>query len=101
MNAVRGFARLRFLETFEKDFRKLDRLQQSAVEDCIRDLRAPVIPAGRRWHCVDRQQRPPVFTVDLFSNKSYKISCHIEQDSEGQVLVLRRVAMHKVIDRNP
>jgi hypothetical protein len=90
VSAVRGFARLRYAPTFERDFRWLAPDHQRAVEDCIRDLQREFIPNGRRWHAVDRAARPPIFTVDVYSNKSWKLSCHVNQDTDGPVLVLRR-----------
>ena len=89
------------LETFLRDYKDLDAQQKTAVDECIKDLCREVIPAARRWHCVDRATKPPIFTVDLFPNKSYKISCQIVRDSDGQFLRLRRVRRHKDIDRNP
>jgi hypothetical protein len=101
VSAVRGFARLRYAPTFERDFRRLAPDHQRAVEGCIRDLQREYIPNSRRWHAVDRAARPPIFTVDVYPNKSWKLSCHVEQGADGSILVLRRVAEHKVIDRGP
>lgn len=101
MSPVRGFARLFFLPTFKRDLTRLAPDHRRAVEDCIRDLQREFIPNGRRWHAVDRAARPPIFTVDVYPNKSWKLSCQVERDADGPVLVLRRVAEHKVIDRGP
>jgi uncharacterized protein YdeI (YjbR/CyaY-like superfamily) len=97
---VRGFRRLQAADTFKRDYKKLEPGHKKAVEDCIRDLQADFIPAQRRWHRVDRNQRPPVFTVDVYPNKSWKLSCHVEDTEDGPLLVLRRVAPHNVIDRS-
>lgn len=101
MNGVKGFKRLVLLATFKRDYKRLDAQQQAAVDECLRDLQRDVIPQVRRWHKVDRTARPPIFTVDVFPNHSYKVSCHVDNDTQGEYLVLRRVAPHKTIDRAP
>jgi hypothetical protein len=99
VSPVRGFKRFRWAETFVRDYRRLAPDHQAAVDDCLRDLQAEFIPAQRRWHRIDRQKRPPVFSVDVYPNKSWKLTCHVEDSPAGQVLVLRRVAPHREIDR--
>jgi hypothetical protein len=92
---------MQLLESFKQDYDRLDPQQQADVDDCLRDLGREFIPAVRRWHCVNRPNRPSIFTADVYPNKSYKVSCHVQDDQSGQILVLRRVRRHKDIDRNP
>ncbi len=99
MSLVRGFARLQWADTFVRDYRRLEPEHRLAVDECLRDLQREFVPAQRRWHRIDRHKRPPVFSVDLYSNKSWKLTCHVESDQTGQILVLRRVAPHREIDR--
>lgn len=90
-----GFS-YRITERFERDYRGLPVELQRAVDECICDLEKAPIPSARRPHSVTpRGTRPNVLTVDVTSNKSHKLSFHIE----GRVAVLRRVGTHKQIDR--
>jgi hypothetical protein len=41
------------------------------------------------------------FTRREVRSTYYKLSCHVESDTQGEYLVLRRVAAHKTIDRSP
>lgn len=40
---------------------------------------------------------PTIYKIDVFSNRSWQISFNID----GAVLVLRRLAPHRVMDRSP
>ena len=91
-----GFLAFKRTESFKSDYKKLDLKQQQAVDECLLDLAKPVIPSARRFHCVDNN-KPKIFTVDLYANKSYKISREID----GRTATLRRVATHKAIDDRP
>ncbi len=60
----------------------------------------PIIPASRRFHCVDKN-KPKIYTVDLYPNvTTYKLSLQIDAADPGNV-ILRRVGQHKNIDRKP
>lgn len=80
---------------FKRDFKALDKNLQDAVSAAIKDLGLPDIPASRRFHNVDKG-RPKVYTVDITSNKSHKMSFEID----GMNVTLRRVGTHREIDRN-
>lgn len=69
----------------------------AAAKEAIRDLYKHPIPKARRLHSLTGYKNPKVFTVDVFSNKSYKISLEIDDG----VAILRRVATHKEIDVLP
>lgn len=87
---------VRMPDEFVAAYLKLAPDVRAAVGECINDLERDPIPSSRRPHSVTpRGQRPVIYTVDVFSNKSYKLSYHIE----GRVAVLRRVGTHKQIDR--
>jgi hypothetical protein len=68
-----------------------------AAKDAIRDLFRDPIPASRRLHSLHGYKNPKVFTIDVTTNHSYKISLEIN----GQTANLRRISTHKVIDRAP
>lgn len=90
-----GFSVLGRTNAFKRDFKALDTNLQSEVLAAIKDLALPNISASRRFHNVDKG-RPKVYTVDITSNKSHKMSFEIE----GTAVTLRRVGTHREIDRN-
>ncbi|MGB4061874.1 MAG: hypothetical protein WBK26_16845 [Burkholderiaceae bacterium] len=80
------------------DLSSLNAQQQDAVKNCLIDLEKDPVPTGRRMHPVTPAgAKPKIYTVDVFPNKSYKISFQLD----GGLLILRRVATHKQIDRRP
>jgi hypothetical protein len=82
---------------FERDMKALPPEILEAAKDAIRDLFKLPIPAARRLHRLHGYRNPKVYTIDVLSNHSYKISLEIE----GDVATLRRVATHKTIDSAP
>jgi hypothetical protein len=88
---------LQYKDKFARDLKALPIDVQLAVKDAIADLLKDPVPASRRLHPLTGFNNPKVYTVDVFSNHSYKISLEIE----GQTATLRRVATHKVIDGRP
>lgn len=82
---------------FEKDFKALPPDIQNEVKSAIADLLKDPIPSIRRLHPLTGFKNPKVYTIDVFSNHSYKISLEIS----GAEAILRRVATHKTIDRAP
>lgn len=88
---------LRLKSKFESDVKALPKDVLAAVKDAVADLLKNPIPTSRRLHPLAGFKNPKVYTIDVFSNHSYKISLEIE----GDIATLRRVATHKVIDRSP
>ena len=88
---------LRYKAKFASDFKGLAIDVQSAVKDAVADLLKDPIPTSRRLHHLTGYKNPKVYTIDVFSDHSYKISLEIE----GETATLRRVSTHKVIDRTP
>lgn len=88
---------LRYKDKFARDLKALPIDVQVAVKDAITDLLKDPIPTSRRLHPLTGVKKPKVYTIDVFTNHSYKISLEIE----GQTATLRRVATHKVIDDRP
>jgi hypothetical protein len=91
-----GFKVVGRTDKFISDFKRLDDPQRQAVNACIRDLALNPIPASRRFHCVSTK-KPKVYSLDLFSNKSHKMTIQLE----GNNVTLRRVGTHKQIDDAP
>lgn len=89
--------RIELSERFHRDLKGLPPDLLKAVKEAINDLFKNPIPATRRFHSLHGYKDPKVYTIDVLSNKSYKISFRID----GTVATLRRVATHKTIDRTP
>ena len=80
---------------FERDFKRLSPDIQKQALACISDLEKDPLPQSRRPHSVTpKGYKPVVFTLDLNSNKSHKMSFHLENG----IAVLRRVSTHSKID---
>lgn len=90
-----GLKKITRTDSFARDYKKLDPNMQKEVDEAIRDLLRDPIPQVRRMHPIDNG-RPKVFSIDVTSNKSHKISFSID----GEECLLRRVGTHKLIDRN-
>lgn len=84
-------------DKFENDLKKLPQDVRDAAKDAIRDLLKQPIPTARRFHQLHGYKNPKLYTIDVFTNKSYKISFELK----GTEAYLRRIATHKVIDRAP
>jgi hypothetical protein len=93
---MRGGFKVSPTASFLADLAGLTAQQQKDVKDCLSDLAKDPIPPGRRMHPVTPAgMKPKIYTVDVYSNKSYKISLQLD----GELLILRRVGSHKQIDR--
>jgi mRNA-degrading endonuclease YafQ of YafQ-DinJ toxin-antitoxin module len=88
---------LQYKDKFARDLKALPIDVQLAVKEAIADLLRDPIPASRRLHPLTGFKNPKVYTVDVFTNHSYKISLEME----GHTATLRRVATHKIIDDRP
>lgn len=93
---MQGGYGIAFTERFKKDYKSLSPDLQTAVDNCIKDLAKDPIPATRRAHRVNNGQFPKVFSLDVTSNKSHKLSFEIN----GTQALLRRVGTHREIDRS-
>lgn len=94
-NCVPQIDQITYKDKFVKDLKGLPADVQAAVKLAIADLMKSPIPTSRRLHALHGFRNPKVFTIDVFSNHSYKISLEID----GKLATLRRVGTHKVIDR--
>lgn len=90
-----GFKKIGKTGTFDRDYKRLSPELQKAVDQCILDLFRSPIPSMRRAHRINNSF-PKVFSVDVTSNHSHKISFQIE----GEECILRRVGTHAQIDRS-
>jgi mRNA-degrading endonuclease YafQ of YafQ-DinJ toxin-antitoxin module len=93
---MQGGFKVAFTDRFKRDYKALPTDIRHQVDECIRDLAKDPIPTSRRAHCIDRASKPKIFSVDVTSNKAWKLSFQLE----GQVATLRRVGTHKEIDRS-
>ena len=85
-----------FTDSFKRDYKRLSVDLQRQVDECIKDLYRDTIPASRRRHRINSDRYPKVFSVDVTSNKSHKLSF----EYEGKAVKLRRIGTHGEIDRN-
>lgn len=93
---MRGGFKVSPTVSFLADLARLTVQQQKDVKSCLSDLEKDPIPHGRRMHPVTPAgTKPKVYTVDVYPNKSYKVSLQLD----GALLILRRVGTHKQIDR--
>lgn len=84
-------------KSFQNSYKRLAGDLQDACREAIADLLLNPLPKARRFHALCGYRDPKVFTVDVTSNHSHKLSFEIQ----GTVAVLRRVGTHTHIDRAP
>ncbi len=95
---MRGAASVSFTDSFKRDFSRLAPELQALVKGCIADMQQDPMPGARRAHSVTpRGQKPTIYTVDVTTNKAYKLSFQME----AVTAILRRIGTHKEIDRHP
>ncbi len=83
---------------FVRDYKDLPSDLIEPVRECLRDIEKVPIPQTRRYHSVTpRSQKPTIFTVDVLSNHSWKLSFM----RVGACIWVLRVAPHKEMDRDP
>ena len=92
-----AFKSIEFTESFKKQYKKLEPSLKEAVQQVFKEMRKNPLPANLRFHSLNGYKNPRIYTVDVFGNKSHKISFEID----GQRAILRRIATHKEIDRLP
>lgn len=92
-----GIKHVALAESFYRDFKRLDAKMQEEVRGRLRDLEKDPMPPNIRPHRINQGQLPKLFSIDVYSNKSHKISYSIE----GDTITVRRVATHREIDRRP
>lgn len=83
---------------FIRDFKGIPADLVEQVRSCLIDIEKVPIPQTRRMHSVTpRGKKPTIFTVDVVSNHSWKLS-YIKV---AQTIWVLRVATHREIDRDP
>ena len=87
--------RARLSRRFKREYKKLTDDLKSHVDKKLRDLFAKVRPPGLRFEKLQGYSKPAYYTIHVTGN--YKISMEIE----GDEALLRRVAPHDEIDRQP
>ena len=96
---MKGGLPVHYTASFYRDYQALPGDIQDKVDACIRDMQSrDPLPSTRRSHRVTpRGHKPAIFTVDVTTNKAYKLSFNVL----GNTFLLRRVGTHKQIDRTP
>lgn len=90
-------ARIDLTERFKKDFKKLPREVAERVKVIIKDELMPWPSRKSLRHHSLSGYKPTVHSIDVTSNKAYKMTFEID----GDAAKLLRVATHSEIDRNP
>jgi mRNA-degrading endonuclease YafQ of YafQ-DinJ toxin-antitoxin module len=96
---MKGALKVNWTDSFRRDYQRLPIEIQDEVIACVKDIqeRDP-LPASRRPHSVSpKGMRPKIFSLDVTSNKAYKLTFNLI----GQTCLLRRVGTHSMIDRTP
>lgn len=89
---------VKFSAKFLRDFKGLSGDLCDAVHACLLDIEKEPIPQTRRVHSVTpRGHKPTIFTVDVKSNHSWKLSFVRVR----QTVWALRVATHREMDRDP
>lgn len=83
--------------SFVRSFSALPDDVAALAIDVIADLLKTPPPARLRLHKLGGYKNPKVFTIDITSNLSHKISLEID----GDIAILRKAGTHKEIDRAP
>lgn len=82
---------------FQKEYAALNDGLKAEVDAALTDMFRSPIPPGRRFHSLSGYKNPKLYTIDVTSNKAYKISLELD----GDCAILRRIATHREIDRAP
>jgi mRNA-degrading endonuclease RelE of RelBE toxin-antitoxin system len=90
-------AALDFTERFKKELNALSPDLRTQVDEVLSQLLQYPIPRGLRFHKLNGYRNPCLYSVTVTGNDSHKVSFSID----GNIAVLRRIATHRRIDRNP
>ena len=83
--------------SFTRSFSALPNDIAELAIEAITDLLKSPPPARLRLHKLGGYKNPKIFTIDITSNHSHKISLEID----GNIAILRKAGTHKEIDRAP
>jgi len=86
---------LSFTSSFQRDRRKLDAQLIQRLDAKLRGLLRDPMPPGLRFEKLKGYRKPALYTFHVTGN--YKVSLEIQ----GDIAILRRVACHDTIDRQP
>lgn len=86
---------LDFTVRFKRDYGKLPRSVSALLDSKLSDLLKNPRPPGLAFEKLQGYRRPLIYTIHITGN--YKLSMEIE----GHTAILRRVACHDEIDRQP
>jgi hypothetical protein len=93
-------ARIRSFEStarFQREYKKVSPGRKRELKPALEDLRADPIPRSRRFEKLEGYRNPNIYTILVTTNHSHKLSFALIEDRA----ILRRIATHSEIDRNP
>jgi mRNA-degrading endonuclease YafQ of YafQ-DinJ toxin-antitoxin module len=82
---------------FKREYKKLSPELKREIKAALEDLQREPIPLSRRFEKLEGYRNPNIFTIHVTTNHSHKLSSELV----GDRAVLRRIATHSEIDRNP
>ncbi len=91
---IAGF---RHSERFAAELRGAPPDVQRRVKEILDTLAKNPDARSLRLHALRGYGKPQLFKVDVFSNHSWQITLEVE----GGLAILRRLATHRELDRNP
>jgi mRNA-degrading endonuclease RelE of RelBE toxin-antitoxin system len=92
--------RIRFVQStirFDREHKRLSPELKQELKSALEDLLRDPIPLSRRFEKLEGYRKPNIFTIHVTKNHSHKLSFELIEDRA----VLRRIATHSEIDRNP
>lgn len=82
---------------FDAELKSAPREVQLAASEVLKLLMQTPPPQRLRVHALKGYGKPTLFKVDVFTNHSWQLTFELV----GSTAVLRRLAQHKTIDRDP
>lgn len=90
---IRGFDRK---ATFDKTLKRHPELHEQ-VKEALNALKQDPRPKWIRFEKLSQYRNPAIYSIHVTKNHSHKITFEVE----GDIAILRKLATHKEIDRNP
>lgn len=86
-----------YTDRFKREFKGLSHDLKAAVKEATDLLKTNPHSSRLRLEKLNGYKNPSIYTIHVTSNHSHKISFELQ----GTHAVLRRIATHKQIDRDP
>lgn len=84
-------------DRFDSEFKRAPYDAQRAAKGALGTLQSNPSSSVIRLHQLSGFGKPTIWKIDVYANKSWQITFELD----GQIAILRRLATHKRIDRDP